>query len=300
MAVQGNVKTQQDFGKSVGMFAAKVIAINPDKEGLEKIYGPQEKEPEYVKEKEVKIYEEGGTMMVPSVRIVVYLQEQKTDKKTKKVTPGKIFQVSFYLEDRVKQNKDGSKKQYINSGGTTSWAASENDLLPWFVARDYREAMVGEEELYNFAKAWLQLDFKDPGMMLDFNFANLISGDVSELTGEIGGQYDGTLVAMATIKTKEVDGEVKEFQSVYNRAFLPAYTMEKFKKTFTEEAIDAILNKKAKERKGIERFIGEVADSEYGVKDFYSFAPLHEYDASKNMAASDAVISEEDEESSDY
>jgi hypothetical protein len=60
------------------------------------------------------------------------------------------MKVSFFLEDKERQNKDETKKQYINSVGNCSWAADPNDLPDWFKARDYRVAKIGEEELYEF------------------------------------------------------------------------------------------------------------------------------------------------------
>ena len=65
----------------------------------------------------------------------------------KQVKSESLFKVSFFLEDRERENRDQTKKQYINSVGMTAWAADENDLWDWFTKeRDYRVAYIGEEE----------------------------------------------------------------------------------------------------------------------------------------------------------
>jgi hypothetical protein len=61
--------------------------------------------------------------------------------------------VTFFLEDKDRVNKDGTKKQYINNIGTCSWAAEESALPDWFKGREYRVAKVGEEDLYAFLRS---------------------------------------------------------------------------------------------------------------------------------------------------
>src|SRR5688572_8326162 len=101
-------KKRQGFEKQVGIFEAKVLAINPTLAELDKIYGGnsgRDEEPEYKGEKEVTLADD-STMMVDSMRIVALLQDKKTQA---------ILTAQFYLEDRIRVNKDGNRKQYINN-----------------------------------------------------------------------------------------------------------------------------------------------------------------------------------------
>jgi hypothetical protein len=301
----GSIRETKEFGKVVGVFEANVIAINPTKDELETIYGPQEKDPEYVKEKEVKINEDGDTMMVDSVRVDVYLSAkyrravEEGDKIVYKPATS-ILKAVFYLEDREKTNKDGSKRQYINTAGTTSWVEDESDLKDWFITREYRVAKVGEDELFSFLRAWLKYDFKKPNTAFDLtDFNKFIAGDVGILKGEINGEAAQSVVGLATIRTVEKDGAVNEYQGVYNRMFLPGYNIKFFKtKKFTPEAVQALREKAPKELKPFEKFVVQITDEEYGVKDYFELSEIAPYDPTANPVANtdDAFVGGEDEE----
>ena len=126
-------KTQlPEFVKKVGLFEGRVIAINPTAEEYKELFEIELKEDsktvEYLGEsKEDNVY----------LRVDVWLEDIKTKDK---------FRVSFFLEDKIRENKDLTKKQYINNVGSCSWADDPNNLPEWFSARDYRVAYVGEEE----------------------------------------------------------------------------------------------------------------------------------------------------------
>jgi hypothetical protein len=284
-----------DFQKKVGVFEAEVVAVNPDKEELEKLLDrtfEEDKEIEYLGEKEG----------VSTVRIGFYLKEVKT---------GEIYNVSFFLENRTRTNKDETKFQFINSVGQTSWAAEEDDLGEWFTKdRDVRKAKVGEEELYNFLRNWLsKLDFRDADAVLSLDSKKLFKGNVKDIADQVGSEFTSTVVALATVKTKEVDGEVKSMQVINNKNFLPGYNIKFFNKKFTQKDADRIAgilkgdDKDAKKKvKAYERFIASVMDSEYPVKQFYgtSLTALHDYDEAENPTTSEAVVQEDDSEDSDY
>src|SRR6478752_7270671 len=112
--IGGKVRENQEFSKKIGIFSAKVIAINPDAEQYKDLLGIELKEgstaTDYVGESK-----DGNT----TLRIAFWLEGKNGFKQP----------ATFFLENKVKQNKDGTKKQYINATGTTSWAADENDLL---------------------------------------------------------------------------------------------------------------------------------------------------------------------------
>ena len=107
-----------NFPKKVGLFEADIVAINPTIEEYSTVLGmelkPESKATDYLGETR-----DGNTYL----RVDVWLKQVKTEN---------LFKVSFFLEDRERENRDQTKKQYINSVGMTAWAADENDLWDWF------------------------------------------------------------------------------------------------------------------------------------------------------------------------
>ena len=121
-----------------------------------------------------------------------------------------------------------------------------------------------------------------------------MKGNVSDLKAQVGGEYATPVVALATVKTVEKDGEVKEYQNVYNKAFLSNYSLKQFRLIdYDKSDVQSSLKRKQpKELKAHERFVINVT-GEYGCKDFFILKDMKEYDASDNIAASNAVISED-------
>ena len=83
-----------DYSKRVGLFAAKVIAINPTAEQYKNLLNIELKE-------DSKATEYLGTNNDGNdyLRVDVWLEEVKDGNKFKK---------TFFLEDKVRENKDGS------------------------------------------------------------------------------------------------------------------------------------------------------------------------------------------------
>ena len=174
--VQGKKREQAAFETAklcVGLFTGKVIAVNPTREEYNDVLGIPLKEDskatDYLGEKD------GNT----TLRLNIWLLDEKTGFKNP---------VTFFLEDKIKENKDGTKKKYINNQGVTSWAESENALPDWFKGRDYREARVGEEDLYNFLRTWFgNLDYKDAETVLEMDWKKLMKGNLRDLKDQIDG-----------------------------------------------------------------------------------------------------------------
>jgi hypothetical protein len=275
-----------DFGKKVGLFEANVIAINPTAEEFKDILGMELKEDskaaEYLGETK-----DGNNYL----RVDFWLEEVKNKDK---------FKVSFFLEDKERENKDQTKNQYINSIGMCSWAADENDLAEWFTkGRDFRVAYTGEEDLYNFMRTWLaDLDYRDADTVLQLEWKKLMRGNVKDLKDQIDGEWAKSVVALATIIVKERDGESKEYQGIYNKAFLSGYALKNFRLVdYGSKRVQADLkNKKPRDLKAHEKFVVNVI-GEYGCKDYYTFKDLQDYNADDNLVASDAFISDD---GSDY
>jgi hypothetical protein len=270
-----------EFTKKVGLFEAKVIAVNPDAEEYQEVLGIQLKEDskqaEYLGEKDGN----------KTLRVDFWLEETKSKDK---------FKVTFFLENKVKENKDQTKKQYINNIGTCSWAADPNDLADWFTKREYRPAFVGEEELYNFLRTWLgNIDYRQDNAILQLEWNKLLKGNVKDLKEQVNSEWATNVVALATVKTVTKEDGDKEYQGVYNKAFLPAYSIKQFRLVDygNSSELSKLREKKTKDLKPHERFVLNVT-GEYGCKDFFLLKDLREYNAADNFASSDKVFEADD------
>lgn len=283
MAIQGDKRERQalpEVSKKVGLFEARVVAINPTTEEFKEVLNidlPEDsKATEYL-----GTSRDGNTFL----RIDIWLQEVKK---------GDKFKVTFFLENKERENKDGSKKQYIDNIGRCAWADDPNNLADWFTKRDYRVAFVGEEELYGFMRTWLELDYSQPKADLSLEWKKLMKGNVKELKEQVNGAYCTNVAALATITVKQKDGENKEYQSIYNKAFLPAYYLKNFRLIdYNDPTVQSGLRgKKSKDLKPHERFVVNVT-GEYGCKDYYTLRDLQEYNPDDNLVASDKALSDD-------
>jgi hypothetical protein len=306
MAIGGEKRETTNFvevKKYVGLFEGRVVAINPSAEEFAKLTN----QPEDWKPKEdSKQFEYLGESKDGNVylRVDVWLEDIKKRKETiveegeeieKEVN--KKFKVTFFLEDKQRENKDGSKMQYINEVGMCTWAEDENDLHDWFKERDYRIAFSGEEDLYNFMRKWMsKLDYRNVKTTLNLEWKKLMRGNVKELRDQINGEWSDNIISLATVEVKEKeDGSIVEYQKVYNRDFLYPYSMKFFRTVdyHNPEVLERLRTKKPKDLKPHEKFVLGVTDEEYGCKDYYILKDLTEYDASLNFAASDKTITDE-------
>lgn len=285
--IGGNRREESEgYVKKVGLFEGKVILVNPTREQFKSVL-------------EMDLKEDSSAD--------VYLGTSKDNNKVLRVdfwlaeTKEKGFhKVSFFLEDKQKQNKDETKYQFINDVGSCSWGETVDDLPEWFSQdREVRIAYTGEEELYDFMRTWLSgLDYRHADTTLQLEWKKLMKGDVSDIREQIDGEFSKNVVTLATINVKEKDGEIKEYPNIYNRAFLTPFSLDKFKTTdYTNSRVLSILkNKKSRDLKAHERFALKVT-GEHGCKDFYILRPLREYDSSENPMASASVLQDmEDEE----
>jgi hypothetical protein len=279
---QSPVFEDKEFAKKIGLFEARVIAVNPTSEEYADVLGRQLKE-------DSKATEYLGTSKDGNARLRIdfWLEEVKTQEK---------FKLTFFIENKEKENKDLTKKQYINNIGRCTWADSPNNLPPWFKERENRVSFVGEEDLYNFLRSWLSnIDFSSKKSTLQLEFNKLIKGNVKELKDEINGEWATNIVALATVTSKETPDGTKEYQAIYSKAFLPPYSIKAFRLIDYNkaEAISALRQKSQKELKPHERFVLNVV-GEYGCKDFFTFKELKDYNSEDNLVASDKVIAEDD------
>jgi hypothetical protein len=280
-----------EFSKKVGLFAARVICVNPTEKEYKDILGMELKEDSKAAEY-LGTSKEGNT----TVRVDFWLENVKENEDHS----NDKFKVSFFLEDKVRDNKDGTKTQYINNIGICAWAEDENSLPEWFSKREFREAYVGEEDLYEFMRGWLnKLDYRDGSTVMQIEWKKLMKGNVSDIKNEVGGEWCGEIGCLATVVVKEIDGEIKTFQGIYNRAFFPVYTFKHLRLVDYDNdvVLEALKSKPSKDLKPYERFVLKV-HGEYGCKDFFKLKELAEYDPSENMVSSNTPL--EEGSNSDY
>lgn len=295
MAIIGTKRESGEFVeqiKYVGLFEGRVVAINPTPEEYEKLTGiaPKEdsKEFDYLGESR-----DGNTYL----RINVWLEDIQ-EREEENETVNKKFKVSFYLEDKIREARDSGRTQYINVAGKVAWADDENKLGEWFKKRSYREAHVGEEQLYKFLRMWLRgLDFDGENINVSLDWRRLMRGNVSELREQMGGEYERNVVALATIETNDKAGEIREYQKVYNGSFAPAGSIKFFKLLDFDspEMLSKLANKPPLKRKPHESFVLDVTRSDYGCRDFYILKELKLYDPKENeMSSTNAVLNSDD------
>ena len=218
----------------IGVAPVYVLAVNPNKAELEKIYNTDlENAPEYVGEAEIG--QEGNKKKVSQVRLdfIVQTDPEKCngiEMKTK---------VSFFIKKEWRYNRDETKVQVINKYGETTWLPIENakngtvpESLSWFEAADFRPAYIGEEELTAFIKAYLNIPNKSyrkkDGTVVELKdkseaearldkIADYFKGDFSELRNVIALQPKNKVKCMFGVRTTD---ENKQYQAVYTQKFL--------------------------------------------------------------------------------
>lgn len=294
-AVKGKVRENQEFTKETGFFEGKVVAINPSKQELEKLLKRDlENDTEYVGSEILPAHL--GSKEVKKSQVVFWVED---------VTTGKLRDIRFFLKDMDRVTspaKEGEapkveKKQYINSVGVTTWSDSEDNLPDWFKERSYRVAKSGEEELYGFVVAWLnKLDRKDPDTLLSFDFKKLINGDVRELKAQMGCEYEGTIAPLVIVREVKKEGEEKKyFEQVYSKNVLPGFAMKQVRAAkIDSEFIQKAKNADRKKRSVLQRFVLDITDNQYGIKDFFSLGELEAFDPSKHPIASGKTLVEDD------
>ena len=277
--IKGKVKEQTEiFGKKIGMVEVEVISINPTEEEYKEVLGIELKEDSkatnYLGESN-----DGNNYLRVDFWLSTLVPEDETPMK---------FKVSFFLEDKNRTNKDGDKQQFINDIGVCSWGEDDSNLPSWFTERNYRNAYSGEEDFYAFLRTWLGgLDYRDPDTELNLSWKDLMKNKLDDLRELIKGDYAVSFLAMATVTVKGEGEDLKEYQGIYSKGFLPSFTLKHFVNIdYSNPEILARIQAKSKDLKSHERFIKNVT-GEYGCKDIYTFEPLKDYVAEEYLVSTD-------------
>ena len=214
-----------------GVAACYVVGVNPNKTELEKIYGTTiENEPEYRGSVDV------DGRKVENVRVDFIVKTVAEDNNGIEMTS----KVALFLRKEYRFNREKTKVQVIDKYGRTAWVTVEQAKAkeipvyangPANLDADYRPCYVGEEELTNFIKAYLNIPnvmkyVDNKWVMVDNpadcvarldNIEKYFTGDYSELRDVIALQPMNKIKILFGVKTND---EGKQYQAVYTQMFM--------------------------------------------------------------------------------
>lgn len=221
----------------IGVAPVTILAVNPNKEELEKIYNTTlDKEPEYIGTQDV----EGKKVPYARIDFIVKTVAEKCggiDMTTK---------VSYFLRKEYRFNREHTKIQVIDKYGRTAWVTkeqSEKHEIPQYangpanLDADYRPVFVGEEDLTNFIKAFLvipnvQRYIDNKWVMVDnpsecearlSEIEKLFDGSFKEVKEIIGYQPNNKVKVLFGVRTTD-DGH--QYQAAYTQKVLTNSTSD--------------------------------------------------------------------------
>lgn len=309
-----NQNSNQGFEKKlfVGAGQVRVLAVNPTRKELAEVLGqeyvenPEKEEFEYLKEDvEVKYQVDGieKTTTATQLNVDFWVQEVKSKE---------IVKIRFMLTNHPSTKKDGSKTQYINQVGQSTWIHDEDNLSEWFthfIKRDkmknvvsttpkkYRIAMRGESDLYEFLTKWANLNIWEPSSdILISNNKKFWRGDMSELKQLVGMLENNTVIGQfgvrSSIKTDEQGNETTvEYQSCFTKAFMTGNSI----KEFNLQSRNGFANIEQSGNYELKKFVENIWDNgEYSFKDYTVKGYFQLYDPEQNPVNGEAALVEED------
>ena len=229
----GKVTTEGgEFKRYIGVAPVFVVGTNPTKEELESIYNNTlDKAPEYTGTQNVN----GKDVPYARIDFIVKVDAEKAegiDLTTK---------VAYFIRKEYRFNKDMTKVQVIDKYGRTAWVTKEQANAheipvyangnPANIDKDYRPAYVGEEDVTNFIKTYLNIPnvqkYVDGKWVLVDNPAEcearldgidkFFAGDFKELKEIMSYQPNNKVKIMFGVRTAD-DG--KQYQTAYTQMVL--------------------------------------------------------------------------------
>ena len=220
-----------EIKRYVGIAPVQIVAINPTKAELEKIYNTTlEKEPEYLGSME----RDGKN--VPHIRID-FLVKTNPDKSN---DIDMTTKVSYFVRKAFMTNRDNTKVKVIDKYGRTAWVTQDefkNRLVPQYangparIDNNYRALYMGEEELLGFVKNYLGINDVDEYVdgvwrmranpqdyEAGFNdIEKWFGGDISEIKNAISMMPNNYIKVLFGVRHTD---EGREYQDVFTRMTL--------------------------------------------------------------------------------
>ena len=228
------------FKRYIGYAPVKVIAINPTKKELEKIYNTTiDTEPIYLKE--VEAGQDKHKVKQMRLDFIVKTDTDKCfDNEGKPIEA--ITRVTFFINNEYMFNSDKTKLQVIDEYGRTAWVTQEEfktKAIPVYsngpanISSNYKAVLRGEEQLVEFCRAYLCIprinwwDATEGKMKVNEhpencecsfdNLDKLFTGDVSPIKDVIALQPDNSVYVLWGIRTTP---DNRQYQSVFTECFL--------------------------------------------------------------------------------
>lgn len=224
-------KESVEIKRYVGIAPVQIVAINPTKAELEKIYNTTlEREPEYLG----SVERDGKN--IPHVRLDFIIKTNPDKSNGIDMTT----KMSFFVRKAFMSNKDNTKVKVIDKYGRTAWVTQDefkNKLIPQYangparIDSNYRALYMGEEELLAFVKNYLGIqevdEYVDGNWRMRANpadyeagFNNIeswIKGDISEVKNAIALMPNNFVKVLFGVRHTD-DG--RDYQDVFTRATL--------------------------------------------------------------------------------
>ena len=236
MAVaKGSVSTEAtEIKKFIGIAPCHIVGVNPTKDQIKSLMGYEPKEePVYTGVQEV----DGKQVNFARVTFVIRPDFEKCGIETTQM-------MSFFIRNQYRKGSQSGKYQVIDEYGRTAWATEDvikakgkiyykDGTMEANISQNYRPLYMGEEELTNFIKAYLNIPnamdyvngtwvmktgdaLKDSECRLD-EISNYFKGNFKEIKDAIALQPTNKVKVLFGIRTTD-DG--KEYQDVYTRTVL--------------------------------------------------------------------------------
>jgi hypothetical protein len=208
-----------------GLANMRVVAINPDGETLKKMYNLEElkQEPEYMG---VVIKDNEGAEQTYN-KVVFHLQGEQfviTDKKDLAGNPIKVKEmiktrVEYLVKDELKFASTGAPLT-INALGNSSWQSEEkmlaNPKMAWFTKYvPMHQGKVGEIELLEFVRNWMNVGSKDNCNFADFTA--IANGNINELVAMAKARPNNEVTVLLGVNVKGEGTDKKGYQVVYKK-----------------------------------------------------------------------------------
>lgn len=244
MAFSKGVESKDvEFKLYVGVAPVQVLAVNPNKAELEKIYGRTfDNDPEYVSEVTV----DDNKVLNARIDFIIKTVAEKCN------GIDYISKMSFFIRKEYKYNRDKTKVQVIDKYGRTAWVTVEqakNHEVPMYsngpanIDKNYRPCYVGEEELTSFIKTylrvpnvmkyvenkrtgqkeWIMVDNPEDCEAILENIEKYFKGDFSEVKDAIALRPINKVKVLFGVKTTN---ENKQYQSVLTQMVLSHNTSD--------------------------------------------------------------------------
>jgi hypothetical protein len=287
-----------------GVFSGEIRAVNPTSLELSELLGYELKSDAKEQSYESKDDKDNEVIVVS-----FWLQADTPEKPW--------FNARFRITDKVCTNKDGSKIQYVNQCGDSTYVDDKKNLADWFTSfsdkdknktgdKYVREALIGEANLYVFLKAWLsKVDWFSPdtNVLTDMkrmfrNVDKYVNDEYKALLpGTDGAKFVGNVVALAVVYTGEKDGKPVHYQNLYGE-FLPPTIKEGSRYgVSTISVMNMSITSGNWSNPRLKKW-HEQLSGEYGCKDSFQLVPLKEFVEGEHQQSTNETFREAPEDKS--